>query len=287
MMSGQAELSSVGYQVSYNTHANWHMADYHFHEYYEINLALSDSVSFFVAGQVYQAERGTLFAFNDMDLHRSVSPPGAFHERYVLYFAPQLATELSSKETNLLECFVNRRVGAVHSVSLSATQLDKLIALLQRAGQEVSGIGFGADLRRRIVLTEILLLVNQAFALSTAVQPARLQPELQRVRPVLHFIEQHLAENLSLSRLSEEFYLNKYYLGQLFKRATGFTINEYIIHRRVLRARQLLQRRLSVQQAGQAVGFRNNSHFIRTFKKLVGTSPKQYQLGTYPIERRD
>jgi len=94
----------------------------------------------------------------------------------------------------------------------------------------------------------------------------------------LQFIQLHLAENLSLDRLSEEFYLNKYHLGQLFKRATGFTINEYVIHRRILRARELLKRKLPVQQVGEAVGFRNNSHFIRTFKKLLGVPPKQYQL---------
>ena len=51
---------------------------------------------------------------------------------------------------------------------------------------------------------------------------------------------------------------------------------EYIIHSRVLRARQLLQEGVSVQQAGELSGFSDNSHFIRTFGNLTGISPGRY-----------
>ena len=51
---------------------------------------------------------------------------------------------------------------------------------------------------------------------------------------------------------------------------------EYIIHSRILRARQLLQAGVSVQQAGELSGFADNSHFIRTFGNLTGTSPGRY-----------
>ena len=51
---------------------------------------------------------------------------------------------------------------------------------------------------------------------------------------------------------------------------------EYIIYSRVLMARQLLQQGVSVQQAGELSGFSDNSHFIRTFGHLTGTSPGRY-----------
>ena len=42
------------------------------------------------------------------------------------------------------------------------------------------------------------------------------------------------------------------------------------------KARELLRQNISVQQVGEIVGFSNNSHFIRTFKSMVGVSPGQY-----------
>ena len=48
---------------------------------------------------------------------------------------------------------------------------------------------------------------------------------------------------------SAQFYISKHYLCRIFKAATGFSVMEYIIYSRVLRARQLLQEGVSVQQA--------------------------------------
>ena len=70
---------------------------------------------------------------------------------------------------------------------------------------------------------------------------------------------------------------------------TGFSVMEYIIYSRVLRARQLLQEGVSVQQAGELSGFSDNSHFIRTFGHLTGLTPgryaKEYQSGDQVLLR--
>lgn len=280
MSSVQTELNRTGFLINHNTHLNWSMDSYHFHEFYEVNLVLTDNVSFLVADQIHQAQRGTLFVFSDMDLHRSVSHPNVSYERYVLYFDPGRATELSTPRTNLLDCFINRKPGSAHCVQLDPDQVETLVALLQKAEGYAYAVSYGADIYGRVALTEILLCVNQWFSLSTIPHPVQTKHELHGVLPILQFIQQHLADKLSLDRLAGEFYMNKYHLGELFKRATGFTVNEYIIHRRILRARELLKRGLTVQRVGETVGFNNVSHFIRTFKRLVGVSPKQYQLGT-------
>lgn len=276
-------LNKAGYWLSHNSNLNWHMGGYHLHDYYEVNFALTDNVNFFVADQVYRARAGALFVFNDMDLHRSVSPPDISHERYVLYFDPRSVIELSTEQTNLLDCFVNRKPGFSHCVQLDNDQSGQLLKLLQKAEGYSDSKAYGSDIYGKIALAEILLYVNQLFRSSTLPRPVRADNDLERVLPIIQYIQQHLAGDLSLNHLSKTFYLNKYHLGHLFKGATGFTVTEYIIHRRILKARELLQHDLSVQQAGACVGFNNNSHFIRTFKKLVGISPKQYQLSKLPV----
>ena len=97
-----------------------------------------------------------------------------------------------------------------------------------------------------------------------------------RVSPILDYIRDHLSEPLTLDLIAGQFYLSKHYLCRIFKSATGFSVMEYIIYSRVLKARQLLKEGVSVQQAGELSGFSDNSHFIRTFGHLTGTSPGRY-----------
>lgn len=277
------ELNELGYWLSHNSNLNWHMGGYHLHDYYEINFALTDNVDFFVGEHVYRARAGALFVFNDMDLHRSVSPPEAKHERYVLYFDPNSVMEWSTEQTNLLDCFVNRTPEFSHYVQLDDEQSQTLLQLLRKVETYDGNNDYGNDIYARIALVEILLYVNKLFRSSTLSQPKRVEKNLERVLPIIKYIQQNLGNDLSLDRLSKQFYLNKYHLGQLFKEAIGFTVTEYIIHRRILKARELLRSNMTVQQVGGLVGYNNNSHFIRTFKKLVGISPKQYQLKRVPV----
>ena len=104
-----------------------------------------------------------------------------------------------------------------------------------------------------------------------------------RVSPILDYIRDNLAEPLTLDQIAGQFYISKHYLCRIFKAATGFSVMEYIIYSRVLRARQLLQEGCSVQEAGELSGFSDNSHFIRTFGHLTGLTPgryaKEYQSG--------
>lgn len=274
----QSELDDLGYLISHNTSPSWQMDNYHFHEFFELNLSLSDDVSWFVADRVYQVKRGTLMIFSDGDLHRSVSPADIPYERYVLYLSPKHLAELSTPQTDLSSCFTRCQMTKTHCLHLDDEQLSALLRLVRRAEGSSRGGLFGQDLRRQIALQEILLFLHQAFETAVVARPVRMEGEVQRVLPVIAHIHRHLQADLSLDRLSELFYLNKYYLGRLFKRATGFTLNEYIIHARILQARSLLRQDVSVQLAGQKVGFNNPSHFIRTFKQLVGSTPKQYQL---------
>ena len=261
--------------IKHNKNLNWEMQKYHFHDFFEINYSLTDDVHFFVGDQIYSARKGSVFVFNNMDLHRSVSKQDGIYERYVIYFNPDYVQDMCSPQTNLLDCFVNRKPGFSHCLNLSPEQANHFSALLSRIQDIPLSKGFGRDIYRKIAFTEILLCLNSWFGESSENYTLQ-ERDFEKIRPVIQYIQQNLAERLTLQHLSGVFYINKYYLCSLFKRATGFTINEYIINRRILKARELLKKKLPVQQVAERVGFNNHSHFTRTFKALVGLSPKQY-----------
>ena len=76
--------------------------------------------------------------------------------------------------------------------------------------------------------------------------------------------------------LANQFFISKSRLSQIFKNTTGFSVGNYIIIYRIKRSCELLQRGESVQNAGKIVGFHNNTHFIRMFKKHMGCSPGRF-----------
>ncbi|MEG1774456.1 MAG: AraC family transcriptional regulator, partial [Oscillospiraceae bacterium] len=121
------------------------------------------------------------------------------------------------------------------------------------------------------LLLEVCSLLNQTDFMT--VVPTRLRG---RIEDVLEYIQKNLAAPLSLDLLAEQFFLSKYYLCRLFREETGFSVGDYIIRCRIQRACALLRGQMNVQQAGEAVGFQNNAHFIRTFGRITGVSPGRY-----------
>jgi AraC family transcriptional regulator len=102
-------------------------------------------------------------------------------------------------------------------------------------------------------------------------------PAWQQKR-VAEFIQEHLAEEISLTALAELVDLSLYHFARAFKQSFGAPPHRYHMARRMDRARSLLQRpALSVTQIGIQIGFRETSSFTRAFRKFTGLTPTEYR----------
>ena len=101
-----------------------------------------------------------------------------------------------------------------------------------------------------------------------------------RLRGVLEYIEEHLDANPTLEQMAAVAHLSAYHFARQFKAATGLPPHQYVIMRRVERAKQLLQSgtQLSLAEVAAHAGFADQSQFTRHFKRLVGVTPRQLQL---------
>jgi AraC family transcriptional regulator len=102
--------------------------------------------------------------------------------------------------------------------------------------------------------------------------------DASRLSQVKDFIEEHLAENLSLADLASVVHISPFHFARAFKTATNQPPHRYITHRRMERAKMLLSvTRLPVAEVAYRVGFSNQSHFTAQFRKATGTTPKGYR----------
>jgi AraC-like DNA-binding protein len=125
-------------------------------------------------------------------------------------------------------------------------------------------------------LVRILVLVNKAFRKKP---PApRLKPHLEpRLRRVADYIETHLGGRLSLDTLAGEAAMSKYYLCREFKAVTGRSLHQYIITKRIARAKSLLAEGATVESACLSAGFTDYPGFVRLFKKFTGLTPVRFR----------
>ena len=261
-------MNSAKFQMRLSWDNSWHMDRPHFHEDVEILLCLSEGGDFFIENELYPLHWGALFLIDEATLHKSTASES--YKRYVLHISSATLQELSMPFTDLLACI--RSSG--HCVLLDKTKADELISLFELLEQPRDD-SFGSDMQKMIVLLSLLLKVFSSFETSDRTKVV-INPDFVRITPILTFIEEHLSEPLSLDMIAANCFMNKYHLCHSFKAITGFSVMEYIIHCRVLKARELLRKGMRVQEVGETVGFRNNEHFIRTFGALTGTSPKRY-----------
>lgn len=95
------------------------------------------------------------------------------------------------------------------------------------------------------------------------------------LRHVITYIEDHLAEDLSLAAIAAVANLSPYHFARLFKMSLGLAPHQYVIHRRVERAQLLLTTTdWPLTTIAYAVGFANESHLALHFKRLTGFTPK-------------
>lgn len=95
-----------------------------------------------------------------------------------------------------------------------------------------------------------------------------------RLRHLVAFIEERLDEPLSIAQLAGQAALSDSHFKALFKRATGLPVHEYVIRRRVERARSLLLRGdLPASQVALAAGFAHQSHMARAMRRVLGVTP--------------
>ncbi|MGV2828160.1 response regulator transcription factor [Myxosarcina sp. GI1(2024)] len=98
--------------------------------------------------------------------------------------------------------------------------------------------------------------------------------ECPKINQVFEFIEQHYHRPLKLKEVAAALGYSPAYLTNLVRQKTGRTVKQWIIERRMNKARQLLlSTERSITQIAQKTGYLDTGYFIRQFRQLHGTSP--------------
>lgn len=109
--------------------------------------------------------------------------------------------------------------------------------------------------------------------------PDAQSPDEKLVASAKEIMNQHYDGALTLDALARKLSISPYHLHRVFKRLTGTTPADYVLHMRLLAAKEALchERRRTVTDIAMGVGFRSTSHFSTVFQKKTGYTPSDYR----------
>lgn len=233
----------------------------HCHEKYELYVLLSGAVDYRVEGVVYTVNPGDILLLDRSRFHSVLAfAKEESYRRVVLQFAPEL---FYPEEQQLLELFRGSRILYPGAWSRGIEQLFSQLdgALQQRA--EVKNIA---------IRTKIVDILLHLFAMSDIAQSH--SSTTAPIMEVIRYINDHLTEPLTVEALAERFFMSRNTLARGFVRATGSTVKDYILYKRMALARILLQSGQPATEVAEACGFGDYSTFYRGYQKIFEQSPR-------------
>jgi AraC family transcriptional regulator len=152
---------------------------------------------------------------------------------------------------------------------------DTALKLKAEVGNSDPGSRQYAEALSLVLMLELIRLERTT---SAAARPLRGGLPAWQQKRVIEFIQEHLAQEISLSALAELVDLSLCHFARAFKQSFGVPPHRYHMARRMDHARSLLRGpALSVTQIGIQIGFRETSSFTRAFRKFTGLTPTEYR----------
>lgn len=252
----------------------------HIQDFYEVYYSVAGGEQFQIDDCVYELGAGDIFFINQMESHRFSKVERRTHERIVLLIHPEYLAQLSTVQTDLSICFSSQEMPLKNKITLTEDEQKRFMFFIHKLSENR---GFGQDILDRAVFASLMAFLNQVFISQcpqmTDQSPHEKGQELVRraqIDDILAYINSNLTEDLSTPMLAAQFYLSRSYLCELFKSSTGTTINHYVTAKRISYAKDLLTDGHMVAETCNLCGFKDYSHFVKSFTRAVGVPPKKY-----------
>ncbi|MGN1014265.1 MAG: helix-turn-helix domain-containing protein [Butyricicoccus sp.] len=125
-------------------------------------------------------------------------------------------------------------------------------------------------------------LLHRLLCLLLLVEDAPVTRENDRIAQAIRYMNRHLYESLSVQDVASSINLSPSHFSRQFKEYTGYSPYEYIVLRRIDKAKQMLtSTQMSVKEIAYHTGYNSEENFIHSFQKHVGISPGLFRK--YPI----
>ena len=238
------------------------VADYHRHNFYEINLILSGNVKILLGDSSEEGCENRLVLTRPGTPHYITCRPDALYHRLYLLFTDDFVAGYLPEWGQFSTVFGES--GTVLTLTREQTALFQRQLLQIREEQSL--------FRQRLMIYDLL---SRIYEQKDDDSPRR-QAIPSYILHALTYLDEHCGERIVAADLAALLHVGRTTLMTEFKRHLGTTVTAYLTHCRLRRAETLLQNGYSVESAAAHCGFSDTSGLVRAFKRCYGQPPRAY-----------
>jgi AraC-like DNA-binding protein len=248
---------------------------YHEHDFTEITYILSGKGQYLIQGTTYPVQAGDLIICNIGVSHQNVVLDEK--EPTTEFFVGFTDFHLKNLPANTLPLKDNAYI--LHTgfeLRQNLTSLCHAMLAENESGQ------VGKYFMLKSYLIQFLLMLIRETSAPQPVQDGyhfENHYKSYAVNQITAYLDMHYNEKISLDRIAQNMYLSPVYISKIFKEETGESPINYLIKRRLEKAKSLLKQPNpeSIKQIAIDVGYEDAYHFSKLFKKYFGISPLHYR----------
>lgn len=252
---------------------------WHWHREFELSAVVSGQVSIMTASESHILREGDGIFINSDILHSASSAADGRCVMYNFVFAPELIQ--SSPDSLImgkyLSPLMNNKSFPCYIFHKETTWEADCVRTMHSLYEVSLQKNFGYELK-------IQTLVGSLLSSFTSHLPAAFAPasgtgrEEALLKDMLHYVELHLQEPITLKELASSFHVSESTCSRLFRRHLSISPFSYILTCRIEKSLPLLSdTRQTITEIAYACGFHDTSYYCRTFKRMKGITPLQFR----------
>lgn len=249
---------------------------YHNHKFYELYILISGKVYYIIEGKTYHLKSGDIVLINNNKLHKTIIDSSEKYERIVLWIRPEFLRKNSDNEFHLDACFDLGNSKEIYFIRPSIEEKNILNDIIKKLELVFISSSYGSQILEKIYLLEFMVYINKIYNKNFEEEKNYEVINNDKIDKIIEYINNNLSNKLSLDEIASNFYISKYHMIREFKKYTGYTIYNYILQKKLMKAKIFLEKGYHVGNTASLCGFEDYSNFIRTFKKFFGNSPKKF-----------
>lgn len=246
----------------------------HAHDYYEIYVHLEGARLYCIDDIVYELKPNQLLIIPPLHMHGLICDRDLVdYERCYLYLSPETLQRCGFGQIDLVQM-----VDKAYQKQRILCQLDAACAArCKEMLQEIEMLATESGKQLEVYANILSFLQIVGDSLEAKEHPIPVNRAENSIIDVLHYINDNYTQNITVESISREFHISESSLAHKFRMHVNKGIYEYILYKRVIKAKELIYKEDSLTDIAFACGFGDYSNFLRAFKKATGLSPKAYR----------
>ena len=227
----------------------------HSHNEYEILMFLDGNSKYIIEDKIYTLEKGDVIIAKHHELHRIYHNTPAQYHRIVIKVPPQFFEEKNCAE--YVRFFDEKSMDSGSKIDNLTVKSSGLYDAVMRFKKYSDNFKNANSPITDSIIVEIFYIISKAVSFSA--------PDTgnSQVKSIIAYINENFTQKITLDTLAEKFFISKYHLCRIFRKATGLTVLDYIRSKRLIFAKELISKGYNKTEAALMAGFNDYSLFYR------------------------